>query len=81
MNRSTGADAGRSGGAAATFIRAAPSATTASVRRCAQGAAQHIGVADERRDETLAGPVIDFLRGAELANASFRHDREAVGQV
>ena len=42
---------------------------------------QHVDVADERRDEAIDRPAIDFVRSAELADAALRKHGDPVGQA
>src|SRR6516225_5372701 len=63
-----------------TFTRAAHDRGDRSVDALEAGA-QHVDIADERRDETVDRPAIDLVRGAELTDAAFRHNGNAVRQA
>ncbi len=39
---------------------------------------EQVGLADEARDEAVGGPVVDVDRRAQLLDATFVHDREAI---
>src|SRR5262249_34050028 len=43
--------------------------------------AQHVDVADERRDETVDRLAVDLVRGAKLADAALRHHGDPVRQA
>src|SRR5215470_2042693 len=64
-----------------TFTRAAPSATVATAPSMRSRRAQHVDVADERRDETVDRPAVDLVRGAELVDATLGDHGNPVRQT